>query len=751
MIQQPIYFTVSTDCEDASSLTWVLTTDDPCLTLSQTTGVIENVVPGQEYILSVTGSAINGNCFNTTIVTLNVTDNLGNGTSYNVNLSNPCTGFGGAVTQQTVGDYPYSFVAAISGGNGTYIYQWSYDESLFNEVTSPGSNILSLELKNNVPLPSSTTVYLTVTDANGCEASYATTATICNPVSTSQTIVLACLPEASAITGCGTVVASNNKVKLTATPCTGRTIDWSTFSWESSDGLCLVETSNNGNDLYANIHALASAAAGSAQLAWTVKDNIGAISGSGIIFTTIPDCPAVEVTTPPIIIEDQLYELSAAELTPGTEIELDIDDFISEKIHVRDSSVQRLDWSSFTFIASTGQTLLTATTMTGLNGAIELTLDHKVKFTVGAVINCNVELIRFEISDGLGNKSNQGRILLDFEPATAPTAVADAECIVCGEGINIDILANDTGDINPGSVQVVTAPTKGSFAIDPSDGSINYVANSNQEGADTIDYKVANPDGRYSNDATVTITIICAGEDNSADNLCLIAGVNLESYLSSWATSGGTWTAQLTNPDFPSLANPTSVDFSSSPSGTYVYFYEVTSGSCTSIATITLTFINASTNDDCTGALVVSYPSVAGETLYNDDELITVCDIESIVSAAAPAGPLQIPPNWNRNNGADLWYRFTTGTSLLTPKLFVDSSAYSNGLVNPQIAVYDNNCGVDTFTLIASAGAGNNARYVELETGALSASTTYYIRVAGGDVPDFHDGTGKFTLGIYHP
>jgi len=97
----------------------------------------------------------------------------------------------------------------------------------------------------------------------------------------------------------------------------------------------------------------------------------------------------------------------------------------------------------------------------------------------------------------------------------APIAANDAVSVVCQTSTVLDILTNDNGNGSPidvSSVVITQAPTVGTVLVN-SNGTVTYTTALPYTGTDTFKYKVKNISGALSNEATVTVTVICAGED----------------------------------------------------------------------------------------------------------------------------------------------------------------------------------------------------------------------------------------------
>jgi len=244
-----------------------------------------------------------------------------------------------------------------------------------------------------------------------------------------------------------------------------------------------------------------------------------------------------------------------------------------------------IDWSTFTFIAAPGtaQTLVSATELTGLNGTATFDgASRTINYELGT-INCLVDLIQFQVEDQDGNISNVGTWYLDTDDIIAPTLTADSITVAAGSTTVLDINANDTGNINKSSYEITVFPSTLKL-INNFDGTVTIIAPDTSEGVETFDYVASTPEGIQGARATVTVTIENAGVGTSA-TICGVAGVDLTSFLEGDVTAGGSWAADAGNPSSPSIATPTSVDFSAANAGVYNFTYTVGS----STATITLT------------------------------------------------------------------------------------------------------------------------------------------------------------------
>lgn len=314
-------------------------------------------------------------------------------------------------------------------------------------------------------------------------------------------------------------------------------------------------------------------------------------------------------------------------------------------------SCTNIDWSTFTFIAGTGQTLVNATTLTSTNStASGVTFDPATRVITYEfdTANCIVDVVQFTVEDEDGNISNVGVWYIDTEDLTAPVAVNDSSTLAAGASSSVNAISNDTGNINPSSYEVVTAPTKVTLTNNL-DGTFTIAAPADEEGSDSFTYKFQSPDGLSSNTATVNITIQNAGTGTSG-TICGTSGIDITSYLDGSVTAGGSWAADAGNPSSPSLAVPTAVDFSAATAGTYLFTYTIGSSS----ATITLELPDYSVTIDSVST-PTSNPIASSITSVVEFTTIGVSNANNIQLEVDVKGGTSYdyypPDTWNASTG----------------------------------------------------------------------------------------------------
>ncbi len=90
-------------------------------------------------------------------------------------------------------------------------------------------------------------------------------------------------------------------------------------------------------------------------------------------------------------------------------------------------------------------------------------------------------------------------------PLTPPTVTADSVTIHPGQKVNVPVLTNDTGNIDPATLQIVTQPAFGTAVISTV-GKILYTRSGGGTAADSFTYRVSGSGG-LSSSASVSISI----------------------------------------------------------------------------------------------------------------------------------------------------------------------------------------------------------------------------------------------------
>lgn len=406
---------------------------------------------------------------------------------------------------------PFNFAISATGGTAPYIYEWFYDEDLFEPINSDLNNpAISFSLVSGASTPSSTNVVCKVTDYNGCTDTSSYVFTFCTPSASSATVGLNCLGTDGS--------AYNALVFMNVTACTGIDIDWSTPPSFTSvpTGMTITHPYSAGNT-NAPVNRLIvsttnAVAPGNYAVTYKVKDENGTWSSAGTLTFVVPTCAEGVVVTP-ISIQNQIIKIDCS-VVPGDVVEIDISDAVVPNTNV--------DWTSLKF-TDTG-TDQSATTLGEANGYDDVgtpnvtysSANKKIYYEVPVIVGTDSFEWSISTNTTPALVSNGAIYTIILECTDAPIANDDTACVICGQTVDIDILVNDDangGVLNTNSVILTSGPSNGT-AILGTDGVISYTANTGYTGTDEITYTVNNNDNtpQTSNEATVTITIICAGE-----------------------------------------------------------------------------------------------------------------------------------------------------------------------------------------------------------------------------------------------
>lgn len=467
-----------------------------CITIDPSSGTTSSGT------VTATITATNSTCLANADIKLYIVDKEGCKATHDVVIEDPCDEFGvDGISLKP----PFTFTVLPSGGSGSYSYEWFYDTSVFNvtETINPnGSNVPAIQLNydkdNGVP-PRTTPISVTITDSiNGCEQTLTYDYNFCNPIVSDQIVTLTC----DTTTG----IQGNKNVFLKVQSCPGIDIDWTTLSFVTPVGMYVTHpwASDSSNpETYIQITTDANFPAGIYSINFTVNDEYGQLSNTGTLTVTASTCQEPQMVTLTNAVEERECADSA-----GTDITIDMTALAYPTTNI--------DWSTFEFVPAGTTTITTAGGTTGgyPNNAVFDSASKLVTYTIP--LTSGTDSFQWQVQTTTGNYSNVANVTLWLDCSTPPTAVDDSDCAECGQAVIINVLGNDTisgsATIDPSTCVITTPPSNGSAYFDSS-GNLVYTPNANYSGTDTIGYKVGNNrvPVAMSNEATVTIDVICAG------------------------------------------------------------------------------------------------------------------------------------------------------------------------------------------------------------------------------------------------
>ena len=234
------------------------------------------------------------------------------------------------------------------------------------------------------------------------------------------------------------------------------------------------------------------------------------------------------------------------------------------------------------------------------------------------------------IGTGSPDLACAGTNYLTFIRDAVPPAAVDDGPFQARTGVpeSIDVLVNDTAFTNPVAVAVTTLPTKGTATVVGSPGAqagirINYTANIGTSGADSFVYTVTDADNVTTDTATVSINILAFGanDDSAATRLNTLANIPVGTNDLGFAdpvtvtivvppNQGGAAVPAAAGAPAGQIVAYTPVAVAGTPTYTETFTYQMTDGTLTDTAVVTVT-VNNAVPDAKVGAITISTAGVA--------------------------------------------------------------------------------------------------------------------------------------------
>lgn len=454
-------------------------------------------------------------------VTFQVTDSKGCVATQELVLVDPCEDF---IVGPIAKLDDYVFTIPVTGGSPSYQYKWLYDQDIFTTLND-GNKTLTLTLKDvDFGYPEQTQLYVTVTDSKGCKSTVVYNISICQPIANNNSNYVRVACE----------FGQKTPLELSAIACSNRTIDWTTLdvvrvinnstnqeTTEETIKVYLVDTGgNSGSNRIVEIVRDSGALPGSYTFYWTVKDDLGIESEEGYILINVIPCAEPLVGDDPVIDECGC-NITSCDVDENGELRTKLESCVVSECGCQAGFKGRGE------IGDEGD-CIDASTIEIVSGPyIPNAQAYYDPFTqelvyVPAVGSEGIDLVESIAYTHNGIPTGLIRWTIILTCYGPPEASDDVACVNCCETVNIDVLANDTPNFTGGfdlnSIKIISYPSYGTIDILP-DGTIDYTAlcNTGGQSEDSFQYVVKNiASDEYSNPATVTIEIACAGIDEEA-------------------------------------------------------------------------------------------------------------------------------------------------------------------------------------------------------------------------------------------
>jgi hypothetical protein len=172
------------------------------------------------------------------------------------------------------------------------------------------------------------------------------------------------------------------------------------------------------------------------------------------------------------------------------------------------------NWSTFTFLNVPSW------------GTVTFNGDREIVYTITNILTTPTipDTIKWSLQDDSGNQINiTDTVLRDI--LAVPVTTTDTVCTSCSQVVsNIDLLANDTGDIDRSTVQIVLNDPNIVIAKDSSNN-FTFTTLAGASFNNLNSYKVANTQGAFSATQNFIVRSACVGtpNDRSKDLTCLVS------------------------------------------------------------------------------------------------------------------------------------------------------------------------------------------------------------------------------------
>ncbi len=139
---------------------------------------------------------------------------------------------------------------------------------------------------------------------------------------------------------------------------------------------------------------------------------------------------------------------------------------------------------------------------------------------------CGEDSFSYVVQDFDGTPSNEASVTVEVVCNEPPVATDDHASTNENTSIGINVVSNDSdddGSIDTSSVTITRSPTLGELSVHPSTGAVTYTPDPGACGVDSFRYTVDDDDGATSNEAGVTVDVMCDDPPLAIDDLYTVA------------------------------------------------------------------------------------------------------------------------------------------------------------------------------------------------------------------------------------
>lgn len=207
-----------------------------------------------------------------------------------------------------------------------------------------------------------------------------------------------------------------------------------------------------------------------------------------ITVNPVNDAPQVSINNPLVVVRGEPATLPSSRL-----LYTDVDNPSDQVVYTVTSKPQH------------GSLLNTVTSLTNTFSQSDINNGNVVYTHDGSAPNA--DSFTFEVTDGEAAPITDVFNITIVDEGARPVANDDTATTGFNTPVTINVLANDTGDIDPATV-IVTNPPQSGLAASDGAGNIIYTPSDGFTGTDTFQYTVDSTIGLISNAGTVTVEVI---------------------------------------------------------------------------------------------------------------------------------------------------------------------------------------------------------------------------------------------------
>jgi hypothetical protein len=550
---------------DSNVINYSISSNNNCIIINNTGNTINGTFNGTTKKIVVTYYVKDLDCFTGNLITVIVTNDKGCTSTFTDTLVNECNSLNVTVTQPDLNNL--TFNAIVTGGKAPYLFDWIYglksqfvsSEPVFDGYHTQNSvsiKWIGTQLQQGIIAPQA--IRVRVKDANDCIGEGIFYYIIsCRPVIANQTIAAKCFPLTTGdirkfdltLTnlGCGNLLndsliiygatskfISNNKYEITVP------------EFNTTSIILPIKIRNDKNILSDTFNVT------------VIKSGDCKIK---------PDCAAG------FTLDNYKNNIRLVEFdNEGAKI---IDDILF--------STQYIDYSTFTFIPGTGQTLANnILTITGKGTATFDAVNKQITFEKTIAVDEEIP-IKWQIKNDCGDLSEVFTLKINSVLSTAPSVTSLTKNVFVGDTSATIVTSNNNTTIS--SLKILIPPIIGTLTVNGS--TVTYIPINYSSTTQPVTLQPVNQYGKVGTEFTVTYTILSSGIARPFETCSAVTSYNLFDLLvPNGYTTGGTWTTT-------SGITITNNQVTISNAGLYNFIYTVTVGGITKTTTTSINYTNA--------------------------------------------------------------------------------------------------------------------------------------------------------------